>query len=109
MPTRTDRVLTTLLFTDIVGSTVCAAKLGDRRWRRLLDAHDASVRGHAAAHGGRVLKNLGDGYLATFERPVRAIRCARAVREDATELGLEMKAGIHTGECDRTPDSVAGL
>jgi class 3 adenylate cyclase len=106
---RSGRMVATMLFTDIVGSTTRAAKLGDRRWRRVLEAHDLSVRSHVAAHGGRVLKSLGDGYLATFDRPAAAIRSGRAVGEDARSLGLEVKVGVHAGECERMGDDVAGL
>jgi class 3 adenylate cyclase len=106
---RPDRVLATVLFTDIVGSTLRVAKLGDRRWRRILEAHDLSVRSHVAAHGGRVLKSLGDGYLATFDRPAGAILCGRAMADDARSLGLRMKVGVHTGECEQIGDDVAGI
>jgi class 3 adenylate cyclase len=103
------RVLATVLFTDIVGSTTRAASLGDRRWRKLLETHDLSVRSHVAAHRGRVLKSLGDGYLATFDRPESAVRCGRALGADARALGLQVKAGIHTGECELIGDDIAGL
>jgi len=106
---RPDRVLATVLFTDIVGSTLRVARLGDHRWRRVLEAHDLSVRSHVAAHGGRVLKSLGDGYLATFDRPARAIRCGHAIGDDASRLGLRTKVGVHTGECERIGDDVAGI
>src|SRR4051812_27149899 len=95
-----DRALKTVLFSDIVDSTRRAAKLGDWRWRRVLEAHDLSVRSHVPVHGGRVLKSLGDGYLIAFDRPGRAIRCAHALGEDARTLGLQVKVGIHTGECE---------
>jgi class 3 adenylate cyclase len=104
-----DRVLATVLFTDIVGSTEKASELGDRRWRELLEAHDASVRRHVETHGGRVVKNLGDGYLATFDGPARAIRCARALADDAASLGIELRAGVHTGECETMGDDVGGM
>src|SRR5689334_19018860 len=104
---RPDRVLATVLFTDIVGSTLRVARLGDRRWRRILEAHDQSVRSHVAGHGGRVLKSLGDGYLATFDRPASAIMCGHAIREDASWLGLRMKVGVHTGECEQIGEDVA--
>jgi class 3 adenylate cyclase len=104
-----DQILATVLFTDIVESTTRVAKIGDRRWRRILEAHDHSVRSHVAEHGGRVLKSMGDGYLATFERPAGAIRCGRAMRHDAKSLGLQVKVGIHTGECERIGNDVAGL
>src|SRR4051812_37273455 len=104
-----DRVLATVMFTDIVGSTVRAANLGDRRWRRILETHDLSVRSHVAAHGGQVLKSMGDGYLATFRRPACAIHCGRAMRDDAKALGLQVKAGIHTGECELIRGDLAGI
>jgi class 3 adenylate cyclase len=106
---RPEQILATVLFTDIVGSTLRVAKLGDRRWRQILAAHDLSVRSHVAEHGGQVLKSLGDGYLATFDRPARAIRCARAMRDEARSLGLQVKAGIHTGECELLDGDIAGL
>ncbi|MEX2447353.1 MAG: adenylate/guanylate cyclase domain-containing protein [Solirubrobacterales bacterium] len=95
-----DRVLATVLFTDIVGSTEKASELGDRRWRELLEAHDTGARRQVETHGGRVVKGLGDGHLATFDGPARAIRCARTLVEDAGSLGLEVRAGVHTGECE---------
>jgi class 3 adenylate cyclase len=104
-----DRVLATVLFTDIVGSTHRASQLGDRRWRDLLEAHDISVRRHVAARSGHVLKSLGDGYLATFHRPALAIRCGRALVDDARSVGLEVKVGIHTGECELIGTDLAGI
>ena len=105
----TGRVLATVLFTDIVGSTQRASELGDRRWRELLESHDASVRRLVDAHGGRVVKSLGDGYLATFDGPAKAIRCARALAEDAESLGIPIRAGVHTGECEVMGDDVGGM
>jgi class 3 adenylate cyclase len=104
-----ERTLTTVLFTDIVGSTRCAAKLGDRRWRRLLHAHDMSVRSHVATYGGEVLKSMGDGYLVSFSRPACAIHYGRAVGHDARELGLRLRAGVHIGECERVGADLAGI
>lgn len=104
-----DRVLATVLFTDIVGSTSRAAELGDRRWRELLEAHDATVRRQVEAHGGRVVKSLGDGYLATFGGPARAIRCAQSLVEDSGSPGMEVRAGVHTGECEMIGDDVGGM
>jgi class 3 adenylate cyclase len=95
-----ERVLATVLFTDIAGSTERAAALGDHRWRELLEAHDLKVRRHVSAHGGRVLKSMGDGYFATFDGPARAIRCGRALVDDTKSLGLQVKVGVHTGECE---------
>jgi len=104
-----DRVLATVLFTDIVSSTERAAELGDHRWHELLEAHDLSVRRQVEAHGGRVVKSLGDGYLATFNGPARAIRCGREITEDAASLGLQLTVAVHTGECERFGDDVAGI
>jgi pimeloyl-ACP methyl ester carboxylesterase len=104
-----DRVLATVLFTDIVSSTDRAAELGDQRWRELLERHDASVRRLIEAHGGRVVKSLGDGYLATFSGPARAIRCGCELAEDANSLGLRLRVAAHTGECELLGDDVAGI
>jgi class 3 adenylate cyclase len=104
-----DRALATVLFTDIVSSTERAAELGDRRWRELLERHDADVRAQVEAGGGRVVKSLGDGYLATFDGPARAIRCARALVDGVAPLGLELRAGVHTGECELLGDDVGGM
>jgi pimeloyl-ACP methyl ester carboxylesterase len=104
-----DRVLATVLFTDIVGSTQRASELGDRRWRELLESHDGGVRRQVQMHGGRVVKSLGDGYLATFDGPARAIRCGGAVTSDAGSLGIEVRAGVHTGECELLGDDVGGM
>ncbi|HEY8817141.1 MAG TPA: adenylate/guanylate cyclase domain-containing protein [Candidatus Dormibacteraeota bacterium] len=104
-----DRALATVLFTDIVESTQRASELGDRRWRELLATHDAKVRRQVEMHGGRVVKGLGDGYLATFDGPARAIRCGGAVVEDAGSLGVEIRAGVHTGECELLGDDVGGM
>jgi class 3 adenylate cyclase len=95
-----ERVLATVLFTDIVGSTRLAGELGDARWRALLDRHDAVLDRAVALHRGRVVKSLGDGALALFDGPSRAIACAVALREELRGLGLEMRAGLHTGECE---------
>jgi pimeloyl-ACP methyl ester carboxylesterase len=103
------RVLATVLFTDIVASTQRAAQLGDRRWHELLEAHDLSVRRRVDSHGGRVVKSLGDGYLITFDGPARAIRCAREVVDDAVPLGLAVRSGVHTGECELMGDDVVGM
>ena len=103
------RVLATVLFTDIVGSTQMASELGDRRWRELLESHDESVRREVDSRGGRVVKSLGDGYLATFDGPAKAIRCARALAEEAGSLGIQIRAGVHTGECEVMDDDVGGM
>ncbi|HYU39651.1 MAG TPA: adenylate/guanylate cyclase domain-containing protein [Acidimicrobiia bacterium] len=104
-----ERTLATVLFTDIVDSTQRAEALGDRRWRDLLDAHDALVRAELARFGGREVNRAGDGFLATFDGPVRAIRCAQAIVAAARELDLAVRTGLHTGECERRGDDIAGL
>jgi class 3 adenylate cyclase len=104
-----DRVLATVLFTDIVGSTQRASALGDRRWRELLDAHDLAVRKEIERFRGREIKSTGDGFLSAFDGPARAIRCARAITEDARQLGLEVRSGLHTGECEVRGDDLAGV
>ena len=104
-----DRVLATVLFTDIVGSTKRAAELGDRRWRELLHEHDSLVRRELERFRGRFVKSTGDGVLATFDGPARGIRCAGRVVECVRELGLELRAGLHTGESEVIGDDVGGL
>lgn len=104
-----DRVLSTVLFTDIVRSTETAAELGDQRWRRLLDRHDELVRREIERHDGRPVKSTGDGFLATFAGPARAIGCARTVADQVRELGIEIRAGLHTGECELRNGDVGGL
>jgi class 3 adenylate cyclase len=104
-----DRVLATVLFTDIVGSTERAASLGDRAWRALLDTHNAIVRRELTRHRGREIKTAGDGFLATFDGPARAIRCAAAINDQVRPLGIEIRAGLHTGECELIGDDVGGL
>lgn len=106
---RTDRILATIMFTDIVGSTVRATELGDARWRVLLDRHDDLVRGHAEAAGGRVVKMTGDGSLSIFDGPARAIRCGQAFASAVRDLEVEVRVGLHTGECEVVEDDVAGL
>ena len=105
----TERRLLTVLFTDIVSSTERAAELGDRRWRGLLERHDATAGGEIERHGGRAVKTMGDGFLATFTGPARAIACARALIEVASSLDLELRAGIHTGECEIVGDDISGM
>src|SRR5919204_2405592 len=104
-----DRVLATVLFTDIVGSTEQATKLGDRGWRDVLEQHHAAVRRELARWRGREIDTAGDGFLATFDGPARAIRCGFAVADDARRRGLEVRAGVHTGECELLGDKVAGI
>ena len=108
-PFEVDRVLTTVLFTDIVGSTEKAASLGDERWRALLDAHDRAVREELRRCRGREVKNTGDGFLASFDGPARAIRCAAAICSSTRALGVEVRAGMHTGECEARGDDLGGL
>jgi class 3 adenylate cyclase len=104
-----DRVLATLLFTDIVGSTDQAAALGDKRWKEILDAHDALVEKHVEAARGRVVKRMGDGCVATFDGPGRAIRCAQTLVNEVQSLGVEIRAGLHTGEIELRGDDVGGI
>jgi pimeloyl-ACP methyl ester carboxylesterase len=104
-----ERVLLTVLFTDIVGSTDRAVELGDEAWRRLLDEHNALVRRYLEHFQGREVDTAGDGFLATFDGPARAVRCAQAVAEAVRELGLEVRAGVHTGEVELSGDKVAGV
>jgi class 3 adenylate cyclase len=104
-----DRVLATVLFTDIVDSTGHAASLGNRGWRELLTRHDALVDREVARFRGRVVKSTGDGVLATFDGPARAIRCAWAIRDEVHPLGLEVRAGLHSGEIELQDHDVAGI
>ena len=104
-----DRVLATVLFTDIVESTRRAADFGDAAWRHLLDQHDEVVREQVPKSGGRVVKSLGDGILAVFPGPARAIDCAQALVRDVAELGLPLRAGVHTGECEVRGDDLGGM
>jgi pimeloyl-ACP methyl ester carboxylesterase len=104
-----DRVLATVLVTDIVGSSERAADLGDRRWRDLLEAHHALVRRELARWRGQEVDTAGDGFLATFDGPARAIRCACAIRDGLHALGLEIRAGLHTGECELIGGKLGGI
>lgn len=104
-----DRVLRTIVFTDIVDSTRRIAALGDERWRVLLERHDEIVRAQADRLGGRVVKDLGDGFLVAFDGAARAIRFAREVTARAGDLGVEIRAGVHSGECDTVGDDLAGI
>jgi class 3 adenylate cyclase len=104
-----DRVLATVLFTDIVDSTRRAAEIGDRDWHALLDAHDAIVRSQLARFRGREVNTSGDGFLAMFDGPQRAIRCAMAIRDAVQALGIEVRAGLHTGECEVRGDDIGGI
>jgi class 3 adenylate cyclase/pimeloyl-ACP methyl ester carboxylesterase len=104
-----DRVLATVLFTDIVDSTRRAAEMGDRDWHALLDAHDAVVRSQLARFRGREVNTSGDGFLAMFDGPQRAIRCAMSIRDAVQALGIQVRAGLHTGECEVRGDDIGGI
>ncbi|HYL91140.1 MAG TPA: adenylate/guanylate cyclase domain-containing protein [Burkholderiales bacterium] len=104
-----DRVLATVLFTDIVGSTELAARLGDRGWRDLLEAHHALVRQELVRFRGREVDTAGDGFLATFDGPARAVRCACAISDTARPLGITVRAGLHTGECEVIGEKLGGI
>jgi class 3 adenylate cyclase len=109
VPREPDRVLATVLFTDIVGSTARAAEIGDTAWRELLGRHHTLVRGELMRFRGEELDTAGDGFFAVFDGPGRAIECARAIRESVRSLGLEIRAGVHTGECERIEGKLGGI
>jgi class 3 adenylate cyclase len=106
---RAERVLTTVLFTDIVDSTRVAAALGDRTWRRQLEAHDRLVRRELVRFGGREVNTTGDGFVAAFDSPTQAVLAAAAISRAAAEAGIDVRAGLHTGECERRGDDLAGI
>jgi class 3 adenylate cyclase len=108
-PPEPDRVLATVMFTDIVGSTERASQLGDGPWRVLLDRHNQTVRHELATWRGTEIKTIGDGFLATFDGPARAVNCAAAIVDSLAELNLPIRAGVHTGECELLDDDVAGI
>jgi len=109
-PTREpDRVLVTLLFTDLVGSTRRVAELGDRSWRELLERHNEVVRRVLARRGGREVDRAGDGFLATFDGPARAVRAGLEIVSELAALGLDVRVGVHTGEVERSGDEIAGI
>jgi class 3 adenylate cyclase len=108
-PEPTERILTTVMFTDIVDSTPLARELGDARWRELLDRHDAIGREEIGRHRGREVKATGDGFLASFDGPARAVRCAQAIARRVRELGLRVRAGVHTGECELRGEDLSGI
>jgi class 3 adenylate cyclase len=104
-----DRMLATVLFTDVVGSTGMAAEMGDARWTELLERQNVTVRAMLARYRGQEVKTMGDGFLATFDGPARAVKCAQAIREAVKPLGLEVRAGCHTGEIELLGDDVGGI
>ena len=108
-PARTDRILATVLFTDIVDSTQRAARSGDRAWAALLERHLAATGTATSGHGGEMIKSTGDGVLALFTGPAQGVRCAGQIITDAGELSIDVRTGLHTGEVERTGDDVAGL
>jgi pimeloyl-ACP methyl ester carboxylesterase len=107
--TEPDRVLATIMFADVVGSTERAVELGDRRWRELLQRFHAAVRSELGRFRGREIDTAGDGFLAAFDGPARAVRCARAVGQAVKPLGLQLRAGVHTGECEIMGEKLAGI
>jgi len=109
VPVLPDRTLATILFTDIVRSTDRAAELGDNAWRELLEAHNALVRAELTRYRGVEVNTAGDGFLATFDGPARAIQCGREIGRQVRQLGLEVRAGVHTGEVERLGDDLAGI
>jgi class 3 adenylate cyclase len=104
-----DRVLATILFTDIVESTALAARLGDRRWRELVERHHALVRRQLERFRGHEIDTTGDGFVASFDGPARGIRCAYAIAESVTALGISIRAALHTGECEVVDGKLAGI
>jgi class 3 adenylate cyclase len=104
-----ETVLATVLFTDIVGSTARLAELGDARWRDLVERHHALVRQQLSRFRGQEIDTAGDGFFARFDGPIRAVRCAAAIGTAVAELGLEVRAGLHPGECELAGDKIAGL
>ena len=106
---RDDRMLMTILFTDIVESTETATRLGDKRWRELLDDHHRVVREQLERYRGHEVETAGDSFLATFDGPARAIECAQAIVESAASIGITLRAGLHTGEVETTDDGLRGI
>jgi DNA-binding NarL/FixJ family response regulator len=104
-----ERILATVMFSDIVSSTERASEIGDRRWRELLDRHDELVRAELGAHGGREIKTTGDGFLTLFDAPARAIRCAVAIRDRLRGVGLDVRIGLHSGEVELRGSDVGGM
>jgi class 3 adenylate cyclase len=108
-PVTADRVLSTVLFSDIVGSTEQAAAVGDRRWREILDRHDAVVRREIEAYRGRLVEFTGDGVLATFDGPARAVSCGCELRDSLRALGIDIRVGLHTGEIELRGNEIGGI
>jgi class 3 adenylate cyclase len=108
-PPEHDRLLATVMFTDIVGSTGHASRLGDRAWKDLLERHHALVREELVRFRGREIKTVGDGFLATFDGPARAVRCAQAIVEAVKSIGVQVRAGVHTGEVELMGEDVGGI
>jgi class 3 adenylate cyclase len=108
-PAEPDRMLATVLFTDIVGSTDKMAELGDRGWHKLLDGHHTAVRRQLSRFHGIEMDTAGDGFFARFDGPARAVRCAQAITDDVRKLGIQLRAGLHTGECELADGKVAGI
>jgi class 3 adenylate cyclase len=104
-----ERTLATVVFTDIVDSTRTAAEMGDRRWREILERHQGTVRDALGRSGGREVKSIGDGFLAVFDGPARAIRCTRVIVDASAEQGIRVRAGVHTGECEVMGDDIGGI
>ncbi len=104
-----ERILATILFTDLVDSTAMAEKVGDNRWRKLISDHNDRARFHFATFRGREIKQTGDGFLVLFDGTARAIRCAAAIRDSVSELGLQIRAGLHTGEVELVPNDIRGV
>jgi DNA-binding NarL/FixJ family response regulator len=104
-----DRILATVMFSDIVASTERAAQIGDRRWRALLDRHDELVRQQLATHGGQEINTTGDGFLALFDAPARGIRCALAIRDQLRAIGIQVRVGLHAGEVELRGNDVGGI
>ncbi|MGQ7848751.1 adenylate/guanylate cyclase domain-containing protein [Granulosicoccus sp. 3-233] len=104
-----DRVLATVLFTDIVDSTRTLSAIGDSAWKQLISAHHEAVRNELALYRGREINTTGDGFLASFDGPARAIRCAQSIVSNLKTIGLEVRAGIHTGECEMVDGQLGGI
>jgi len=104
-----DRVLSTLMFTDIVDSTKIASELGDQKWSDLLESYYSAIRQELSVYRGREIDTAGDGFFAAFDGPARALHCARTIRDSIKELGLSLRIGMHTGECEVRGDNMVGI